>query len=57
MMNHLSNMTALLTMLSLGIAYVWLCVVVNRRQRAQRLAVEQLKEKYRDLAAKPALIK
>jgi hypothetical protein len=55
--NHLSDMMALLVIVSLGVAYLWLHVVVNRRQRAQRLAVEQLKEKYRDLAAKPALIK
>ncbi len=41
MMDHLSDMTALLTMLSLGIAYVWLCVVVNRRKRAQQLVLEQ----------------
>jgi hypothetical protein len=40
MVDHLSDMTALLTMLSLGIAYVWLCVVVNRRQRAQQLVLE-----------------
>ena len=40
MMDHLSNMTALLTMLSLGIAYVWLCVVVYRRHRAQQLVLE-----------------
>jgi hypothetical protein len=51
MMNHLSDMTALLTMFSLGVAYIWLSVVVNRRQRAQRLVVEQLKDKYRQLAA------
>jgi hypothetical protein len=57
MMNHLSDMTALLTMFSLGVAYIWLSVVVNRRQRAQRLVVEQLKDKYRDSAAKAALIK
>ena len=44
MMNHLSDMTALLTMFSLGVAYIWLSVVVNRRQRAQRLVVEQLKD-------------
>jgi len=50
-------MMALLVIVSLAVAYLWLHVVVNRRQRAQRLAVEQLKEKYRDLAAKPALIK
>jgi hypothetical protein len=47
MMNDLSDMTALLTMFSLGVAYIWLSVVVNRRQRAQRLVVEQLKDKYR----------
>ena len=46
MMNHLSDMTALLTMFSLGVAYIWLSVVVNRRQRAQRLVLEQLKDKY-----------
>jgi hypothetical protein len=46
MMNHLSDMTALLTMFSLGVAYIWLSVVVNRSQRAQRLVVEQLKDKY-----------
>ena len=57
MTNHLSDMMALLVIVSLGVAYLWLHVVVNRRQRAQRLAVEQLKEKYRDLAAKQALIK
>ena len=47
MMNDLSDMTALLTMFTLGVAYIWLSVVVNRRQRAQRLVVEQLKDKYR----------
>jgi hypothetical protein len=51
MMNDLSDITALLTMFSLGVAYIWLSVVVNRRQRAQRLVVEQLKDKYRQLAA------
>jgi len=40
MVDHLSDMTALLTMLSLGIAYVWLCVVVYRRHRAQQLVLE-----------------
>jgi hypothetical protein len=47
MMNDLSDITALLTMFSLGVAYIWLSVVVNRSQRAQRLVVEQLKDKYR----------
>jgi Na+/H+ antiporter NhaD/arsenite permease-like protein len=56
-MDHLSDMMALLVIVSLGVVYLCLHVVVDRRQRAQRLAVEQLKEKYRDSAAKPALIK
>ena len=47
MMNHLSNMAALFTFFGLGVAYVCLSVVVNRGQRAQRLVVEQLKDKYR----------
>jgi hypothetical protein len=47
MTDHLSDIMALLTMLSLGVAYMWLYVVVNRRRRAQWLVVEQLKEKYR----------
>jgi hypothetical protein len=41
MMNHLSDMMVLLTFLSLGVAYIWLCVVVNRRKRAQQLVLEQ----------------
>ena len=57
MMNDLSEMAALFTFFGLGVAYIWLSVVVNRRQRAQRLVVEQLKDKYRDSAAKAALIK
>jgi len=57
MTDHLSDMTALFTFFSLGVAYIWLSVLVNRRQRAQRLVVEQLKDKYRDSAAKAALIK
>jgi hypothetical protein len=55
MTDHLSDMTALFTFFSLGVAYIWLSVVVNRRQRAQKLVLEQLKEKYS--AAKAALIK
>ena len=47
MMNHLSDMAALFTFFGLGVAYIWLSLVVNRRQRAQRLVVEQLKDKYR----------
>jgi hypothetical protein len=39
-------MTALLTIFSLGVAYIWLSVAVNRRQRAPRLVIEQLKDKY-----------
>jgi len=57
MMNDLSDMTALLTMFSLGVAYISLSVVVNRRQRAQRLVLEQLKDTYRGKVAKAALIK
>jgi hypothetical protein len=51
------HIPALLAILSLGVAYIWLTIVVNRRQRAQKLVVEQLKEKHRDSAAKAALIK
>ena len=47
MTDNLSDMTALFTFFSLGVAYIWLSLVVNRRQRAQRLVVEQLKDKYR----------
>jgi hypothetical protein len=54
-MNDLSEMAALFTFFGLGVAYIWLSVVVNRRQRAQKLVLEQLKEKYS--AAKAALIK
>ena len=46
MMNHLGDMAALFTFFGLGVAYVCLSVVVNRGQRAQRLVVEQLKDKY-----------
>ena len=51
MINHLSDMAALFTFFGLGVAYIWLSAVVNRRQRAQRLVVEQLKDKYRQRAA------
>jgi hypothetical protein len=44
MMNDLSEMAALFTFFGLGVAYIWLSVVINRRQRAQRLVLEQLKE-------------
>ena len=47
MMNDLSEMAALFTFFGLGVAYIWLSVVINRRQRAQRLVVEQLMDKYR----------
>jgi len=47
MMNDLSEMAALFTFFGLGVAYIWLSVVVNRRQRAQRLVVEELKDTYR----------
>jgi hypothetical protein len=57
MTDHLSDMTALFTFFSLGVAYIWLSVVVNRRQRAQRLVLEQLKDTYRGKVAKAALIK
>lgn len=47
MMNHLGAMAALFTFFGLGVAYIWLSLVVNRRQRAQRLVVEELKDTYR----------
>jgi len=57
MMNDLSEMAALFTFFGLGVAYIWLSVVVNRRQLAQRLVLEQLKDTYRGKVAKAALIK
>ena len=58
MMNHLSDMAALFTFFGLGVAYIWLSLVVNRRQRAQRLVVEELMDTYRarSINSRPAAV-